>query len=91
MPISDTRPIVHRSKEARFTVSTVNGASELLYRQQGNIVDFYRTYVVPADRGHRLARRLVDFGLAWARDQQLDITASCTYVQKVLENNGAEG
>ncbi|NNL57730.1 MAG: N-acetyltransferase, partial [Pseudomonadales bacterium] len=48
-------------------------------------IDFYRTFVQPADRGRHLAHALVDTGLAWARQQQFEISASCWYVQKVLQ------
>ncbi|MGL5391371.1 MAG: N-acetyltransferase, partial [Shewanella sp.] len=33
-----------------------------------------------------LAERLVRQGLKWAKEQEMQITASCWYVQKFLKN-----
>ncbi len=49
-----------------------------------DVIDFRRTYVPFALRGKGLAEELVQEGLAWAREQNYSITASCSYVQKFL-------
>jgi predicted GNAT family acetyltransferase len=48
------------------------------------VIDFRRTYVPFSLRGKGLAEELVKSGLAWAREQGYNITASCSYVQKFL-------
>jgi len=92
---SQSLPVQHRADESRFVIATPNGEAELLYRLTGQPatgdglsgarIDFYRTFVQPADRGKHLARVLVDAGLAWAREQHFEISASCWYVAKVLQ------
>lgn len=48
-------------------------------------VDFTHTFVPPALRNQGLAEKLVRTGLTWARDNQLQIVASCWYVDKFLQ------
>jgi predicted GNAT family acetyltransferase len=47
-------------------------------------VDFSRTFVPDEFRGKGLAEKLVRHGLAWAKQQQYSIQASCWYVDKFL-------
>ncbi|CCK77640.1 conserved hypothetical protein [Oleispira antarctica RB-8] len=47
-------------------------------------IDFNRTYVPTELRGQKLAEQLVVAGLAWAKEQDYDIEASCSYVKKFL-------
>jgi predicted GNAT family acetyltransferase len=48
------------------------------------LVNFTHTFVPEAARGKGLAELLVRTGLAWAKEQQLQIVASCWYVAKFL-------
>lgn len=48
------------------------------------MIDFTHTYVPFALRGQGLAERLVEVGLAWAKEQGYQIEASCWYVKKFL-------
>lgn len=59
----------------------------LLQRNGRAAVDFYHTFVPPAFRGQGIAARLTDAGLAWARQQQLLIEASCSYVARQLNRS----
>lgn len=47
-------------------------------------VDFTRTYVPPAHRNKGLAEKLVRHGIAWAREGNYRMEASCSYVAKFL-------
>lgn len=78
--------ITHDSNNSQFTLQLEGLESVLQYRLLGNDgVDFFRTYVPAALRGHGHAARLVETGLAWAREQKLNIEASCWYVARSLE------
>ena len=87
--------VLHQPQQNRFIVTTPNGDSELLYTLGGgeatgghpNTVDFHRTYVPDADRGQAIARELVEAGLAWARAENLAISASCWYAKKFLDRS----
>ncbi|HDZ07985.1 GNAT family N-acetyltransferase [Pseudohongiella sp.] len=81
--------IEHHPQRHCFTVHTDGKESILQYRllvaDAGNPgVDFTRTYVPEQLRGQGIAEALVRRGLSWAKAQNLQIQASCWYVQKFL-------
>lgn len=47
-------------------------------------INFHHTYVPEKLRGQGVAEALVRAGLAWARQENLRIEASCWYVQRFL-------
>jgi len=76
--------IAHQTEQQRF-VMTLDGAEAVLdYQLTGCQINFHHTFVPPEFRGKGLAEKLVRHGLAWAKTQQYQITASCSYVQKFL-------
>jgi hypothetical protein len=55
--------------------------AEMTYRRLGDsrvLVD--HTYVDPALRGHGVARQLLDATVAWARQTNTKLSATCSYV-----------
>lgn len=55
---------------------------ELTYRHAGKgVVVFHHTEVDPALRGRGIARKLLDAGVNWVRQNQLRIEPSCPYVK----------
>lgn len=81
--------IEHHPQRHCFTVDTEGKESILQYRLLESDsdhpgVDFTRTYVPNVLRGQGIAEALVRHGLKWARAQELQIQASCWYVQKFL-------
>jgi uncharacterized protein len=55
--------------------------AEMTYRRLGEsriLVD--HTHVDPALRGHGVARQLLDAAVAWARQTNTRISATCSYV-----------
>ncbi|MFY0663203.1 MAG: N-acetyltransferase [Natronospirillum sp.] len=75
----------HESEQQRFVIRTEAGDAVLEYQRTGEAVDFVRTFVPDSLRGRGLAEQLVRAGLAWARAEQLTMTASCWYVDKWLQ------
>ncbi|MFV7785660.1 GNAT family N-acetyltransferase [Shewanella marisflavi] len=76
--------ILHQADQQKFVLSIAGHDAVLEYQQQGDRVDFTRTFVPDPLRGQGVAGRLVRYGLEWAKSQQLTISASCWYVQKFL-------
>lgn len=84
--------IIHAPKQSRFYCD-VNGSNEeaqLQYQLDGDQIDFYRTFVPPEARGSKVAYKLVEQGLAWAKEQGFTIKASCWYVDKFLSKERPE-
>ena len=77
--------IVHQAGQQRFVVEIDGQQARLEYRLlAGQQVDFSYTFVPPSLRGQGIAERLVRAALAWAREQDLGMQASCWYVQRFL-------
>lgn len=81
--------VEHHPQRHCFTVDTDGKESILQYRLLDPDaatpgIDFTRTYVPGELRGRGIAEALVRHGLTWARAQNLQIHASCWYVQKFL-------
>ena len=80
-------PTIHDKNNNQFILQLQGLESVLQYRRlEDDRIDFYRTYVPPELRAHGHAAQLVDVGIAWAREQKLNIEASCWYVAKRLAN-----
>jgi uncharacterized protein len=81
--------IEHESDNNRFVLRKDDKECVLEYHlipQQDEVksIDFSSTYVPFALRGQGLAEQLVEFGLAWAKEQGYQIEASCWYVKKFI-------
>ncbi|MCL1036032.1 N-acetyltransferase [Shewanella submarina] len=77
--------VIHESDNSRFVINLDGQLAELDYLLQGDEVNFSHTFVPPEMRGKGVAEKLVRAGLTWAKAQQLNISASCWYVQKFLK------
>ena len=78
--------ISHQPELHRF-ISRVDDEEALLeYRLlPDNGIDFTRTFVPEALRGQGIAEKLVRTGIAWAREQEYEVQASCWYVKRFLK------
>lgn len=76
--------IAHQPQQQRFVMTLDDAEAVLDYQLTGSHINFHHTFVPPAFRGKGLAEKLVRYGLAWAKAQQYQVQASCSYVQKFL-------
>ncbi|WLD57870.1 N-acetyltransferase [Salinispirillum sp. LH 10-3-1] len=79
----------HEPQQQRFVIRLPEGEAVLEYQLTDDAVDFSRTYVPQALRNRGLAEKLVRAGLAWARSEDLTMTASCWYVDKWLQRGAS--
>jgi predicted GNAT family acetyltransferase len=76
----------HEPQKQRF-VTVVDGHESIAdYRLSGSQIDFNHTFVPDALRGRGIAEKLVREALAWARQEDYQIQASCWYVKKFLKD-----
>lgn len=54
------------------------------YRLDGGVIAFRYTETLPGNRGKGLARNLVEFALADARERQLAVLPKCWFVSEVI-------
>ena len=76
--------IQHQTAQQRFVLQLDGAEAVLDYAVTGNSLNFHHTFVPAEFRGKGLAEKLVRHGLAWAKEQKYQISASCWYVQKFL-------
>lgn len=76
--------IQHRVDQSRFVLIKGEKECVLDYALNGQQIDFTHTHVPFRLRGEGLAEALVEQGLAWAKEQNYEINASCWYVAKFL-------
>lgn len=77
--------VIHQPHQHRFVINFEDNEAVLDYVMlDAKRIDFTHTFVPTALRGKGYAEKLVRTGLAWAREQEYEILASCWYVQKFL-------
>lgn len=81
--------VQHQVQQCCFIYQANGAAARLEYRlfqvEGLPAVDFYHTFVPPEFRGQGIAALLTTAALEWARQQNLRIYASCSYVARQLE------
>jgi len=80
--------IKHDKKNYRFLAVVEGKESTLNY----HIVDehtweYVRTYVPPELRSRGIAARIVEFALQYARENQLKIIPTCSYVKTYVDSH----
>lgn len=83
--------IEHQPSRHRFVMTEAGIDAVLDYVIRGTQIDFTHTYVPESLRGRGIAEQLVRAGLAWAREQDYQIEASCWYVDKFLTRESQHG
>jgi uncharacterized protein len=80
---------VHHDPAARrFTLAVPSGTAALAYAPAGpGVVEYYSTYVPPANRGEGIGSRLVQAAVDHARAEGLRIIPSCWYVAQWLREH----
>ena len=80
--------VEHQVDYNRFVLTKDDNECVLEYcladTHDGKKIDFTSTYVPFVCRGQGLAEQLVEVGLAWAKEQDYEMEASCWYVKKFL-------
>ncbi|WP_445781121.1 GNAT family N-acetyltransferase [Shewanella sp.] len=84
MSNKDTLNVEHQAEQQRFVVKTQGAEAMLEYHLAGQNIDFHHTFVPQQLRGQGIAEKLVRTGLAWAKSNDFNINASCSYVVKFL-------
>ncbi|MCK8059388.1 MULTISPECIES: GNAT family N-acetyltransferase [unclassified Fusibacter] len=81
--------IRHNSEQLKFEAVLEGYEAELTYQKQGSILVFDHTHVPAELRGKGIAKQLVEFGIAYARENGYKIKPKCTYVIGYFEKQSA--
>ena len=83
--------VQHDVEGSRFVVSLPDGAAQLVYAPFGDdLLDLQHTEVPPSGHGQGVGDALVRAGLAYARAHDLNVIATCPYVQAWLRRHPEE-
>ena len=78
--------VLHQPELNQFVIKIKEQKAVLTYKTYDDRIDFTHTFVPDELRGQGLAEKLVRNGLKWAKSANLNIEASCWYVQKFLKS-----
>lgn len=74
--------------KGKFSVTTINGESELLYINRDNTsIRIYRTFTPEKDEENGVAEVLTIAAFNFARKNKLKVRPDCTFVVTFLENH----
>ncbi len=79
---------VTNDKENECFVAEVEGdRAYLSYSISDNEINFYRTFTPPESRGKGIAKIIVEYAFNYAKENNLKVIPTCSYVQAFVERN----
>jgi uncharacterized protein len=83
--------VQHDPEHSRFVVALPDGEAQLVYAPfSEDVIDLQHTDVPASGHGQGVADALVRAALAYAREHQLRVIATCPYVQAWLQRHPEE-
>ena len=83
--------VEHDPQHSRFVVPLSDGEAQLVYAPfSEGIIDLQHTEVPPSGQGHGVGDALVRAALAYAREHDLRVIATCPYVRGWLRRHPEE-
>jgi predicted GNAT family acetyltransferase len=81
---TDNVDVIHNDEANRFELTVDGHLAVLDYILRGEIIIFTHTGVPPAIGGRGLGSKLVQTGLAYAREHGLKVRSLCWFVSKYI-------
>jgi predicted GNAT family acetyltransferase len=83
--------VEHDMQRSRFVIPLNDGEAELVYKFVGeDAIDLQHTAVPPVERNKGVADLLVRAAVAYAREHELRVIATCPYVQAWVRRHPEE-
>ena len=87
----DSKLVQHDSEHSRFFVPLPDGDAELFYAPfSEDVLDLQHTEVPPSGQGRGIGSALVRAALAYAREHDMRVMATCPYVRAWLRKHPEE-
>jgi predicted GNAT family acetyltransferase len=84
--MEQTIEVIHDKDNHRFYTTVEGDEAYLLYRQlQGNVLEYYSTFVPWKLRGKGLAHEIVRVALQYAENNNYRVEPTCWFVQRVMD------
>ena len=79
--------VIHEKDNERFIIYYEGKESFIEYRLSENEIDLYHTYTDPDLRGKGLAALVVRAAFKFAKENNLKVVPTCSYVQAFIKRN----
>jgi uncharacterized protein len=79
--------VIHEKENERFVIYAEGNEVYVEYKMRDNKVDLNHTYTHPALRGKGLAAQVVRAAFEFARENNLKVIPTCSYVQAFIAKN----
>jgi predicted GNAT family acetyltransferase len=79
--------VIHEKENERFVIYVEGNEVYVEYTMRNNIIDLHHTYTHPALRGEGLAALVVKAAFEFAKENNLKVIPSCSYVQAFVSKN----
>jgi predicted GNAT family acetyltransferase len=79
--------VIHDTTKQAFVVNIENTSSYVAYSISDGIMELYTTYTPPQLRGRGLAEKVVRAALNYAKENNLRVLPSCSYVKVFIERH----
>jgi len=79
--------VIHEKENERFVIYTEGNEVYVEYTMRNNEIDLNHTYTNPALRGKGLAAHVVRAALEFAKENNLKVRPTCSYVQSFIAKN----
>ncbi|HEY6626776.1 MAG TPA: GNAT family N-acetyltransferase [Ignavibacteriaceae bacterium] len=79
--------VIHEKENKRFVIYTEGNEVYVEYTMTEKEINLYHTYTYPALRGKGLAAQVVRAALEFAKENNLKVIPTCSYVQAFIAKN----
>ncbi|GMU94799.1 MULTISPECIES: GNAT family N-acetyltransferase [Ignavibacterium] len=79
--------VIHDKNNSRFVIRIDGEESFVEYSLYENVMELYHTYTPPQLRGKGLAEKVVRTALEYAKQNNLKVVPSCSYVAVFLQRH----
>jgi len=79
--------VKHDKENERFVAEVKGDKAYLSYSISDNEINFYRTFTPPESRGKGIAKIVVEYAFNYAKENNLKVIPTCSYVKAFVERN----
>ena len=79
--------VVHDKENHSFVIKIENASSYVSYSLSGKMMELYTTYTPQQLRGRGLAEKVVKAALEYAKENNLKVVPTCSYVRVFIQRH----
>ncbi|MCH9029104.1 MAG: N-acetyltransferase [Bacteroidetes bacterium] len=79
--------VKHDKENERFVAEVEGDKAYLSYNIFNDKIEFSSTYTPPESRGKGIAKIIVEYAFNYAKENNLKVIPTCSYVQAFVERN----